>query len=94
MKRQSQYLELTAMLLIGDGVLGVLYPSAHCAVWQNGSPSWNAAMDWFAARPSLVRVLASVELAIGLGLVDRRLHRLETSTPSIASSASDPVATG
>jgi hypothetical protein len=71
----SRFQETTAMLLIGDGVLGLLRPSAHCDVWRIGAQKWDTALEWFAERPRLVRVCAAVEVAAGLWLAQRQFAR-------------------
>jgi hypothetical protein len=75
MTGQRQLAETSAMLLIGDGVLGMLRPSAHCAVWRTGHPRWDSAVAWFSRRPALVRACATIELAVGIWLADRHLPR-------------------
>ena len=71
------------MLLIGDGVLGLLRPAAHCAVWRTGSSAWDAVVDWFAARPMLVRACGAMEAAAGLWLAERQFARLPLAEPSV-----------
>jgi len=73
---ERQFEEVGAMLLIGDGVLGVLRPSAHCAVWRTNYSRWNAAVDWFAARPALVRACGALEIAAGVWLAERQFSDL------------------
>lgn len=85
--RPRQVRETTAMLLIGDGILGLLQPSAHCAVWQVGANSWDTALEWFADRPRLVRACAALEIAAGLWLARRPLDGL---TPEVADRAPSP----
>ena len=54
--------ELAAMVLIGDGLLGLLSPSAHVRRWQRG-PKWSRdIIGSFAHRPQLTRMVAGGEL--------------------------------
>lgn len=70
--REARLTETAAMLMIGDGVLGTLRPSAHCLIWRAGDGRWSAAVDWFAAHPGLVRAMAVTELAAGIWLARRQ----------------------
>jgi hypothetical protein len=80
MKRPERQLQETvAMLLIGDGVLGLLRPAAHCAVWRTGHVGWNSVVDWFAARPLLVRACGAAEAAAGVWLAERQFARLSAA---------------
>jgi hypothetical protein len=53
------------MLMIGDAVLGLVQPKAHCLLWSGPGPFGEMAR-WFASRPGLVRAIAAAELAAGL----------------------------
>ncbi len=58
--------ECVAMMMIGDGVLALVEPRHHLAVWRNGPPWWRAMVDPFAARPNLTRCLGAGEVALGV----------------------------
>lgn len=77
-----QIKETAAIALIGDGVLGIVRPSAHCSVWRIGNPGWDAAVGWFARRPLLVRAIAAVEIAAGLLLATRQFAHVRTQADS------------
>ncbi len=64
--------ELLAMVAIGDGVVGFLAPRRHSLLWSFGPEGYRRAMEAFAERPGLVRVLAAVEVAGGLCLALRQ----------------------
>jgi hypothetical protein len=68
--------ETAALLLVGDGLLGLLNPSAHCRVWRTGHGRWDAAVAWFAERPGLVRACAAAELAAGIWMAERQFANL------------------
>jgi hypothetical protein len=83
MKRTIQINETAAMLLIGDGVLGMLHPTEHCNVWRTSHDGqWNAALTWFATHPSLVRGFALAEIAAGLWLAHTQLQSPAVRTPA------------
>jgi hypothetical protein len=75
-RRDARLTEAGAMLMIGDGVLGVLQPASHCRVWRGGASRWGAAIDWFAAHPQLVRAIGAAELAAGIWLARRQYRAL------------------
>ena len=63
--------ELSAMALIGDGVIGALQPARHAKRWLTGPKSWRRAMRAFARRPALTRSLATAEAVGGVWLARR-----------------------
>lgn len=69
--------ETTAMLLVGDGIVGALNPRRHARLWLAGPPAWRRAMAPLVERPSLTRALSLVEAGLGLWLASRA----ETSRP-------------
>jgi hypothetical protein len=64
--------ELAAIAVIGDGVVGFVAPRRHSLLWKVGPEGYQEAIRWFAERPSLVRLLAAVELGLGLMLALRQ----------------------
>ena len=67
--------ESAGMLLVGDGVLGLMYPRDHCMLWHGGPAWWRSSIEWFAAHPQVTRAFAGVELATGLWLARRQERR-------------------
>jgi hypothetical protein len=59
------------MLMIGDGILGLLGPSRHCLIWRGGPRWWTESVDWFARHPDVVRAAAAAEIASGIWLAFR-----------------------
>jgi hypothetical protein len=77
--------ESAGMLMIGDGVLGFLYPRDHCLLWRGGPNWWRGAIAWFANHPRATRAFAAAEIASGLWLARQQEpvhHPLESSTTS------------
>ena len=64
--------ESAGMFLIGDGVLGLLYPRQHCLLWREGPLWWRNTIDWFASHPQVTRACAATELVAGLWLAGRQ----------------------
>lgn len=60
--------ESAAMLMIGEGVVALWKPQAHCRLWHGRRAGWSRFIRFFGERPGLVRVLAAAEIAAGLWL--------------------------
>ena len=93
MRGTTQTSETAAMLLIGDGVLGVVRPSEHCNVWRTDHDGqWNAILIWFSRRPSLVRAIAAAEIAAGLWLAQRNFaHHWTEERPRMPPTTPKPL---
>ena len=76
--------ESAGMLMIGDGVLGLVYPREHCLLWRGGPQWWRGAIDWFAAHPQVTRAFAATEVAAGLWLARRQEPQPLHPHPAIA----------
>ena len=73
MERTTKRLgESAGMLMIGDGVLGVIHPREHCLLWRGGPGWWRSTIDWFTMHPGTTRSFAAVEIAAGLWLARRQ----------------------
>jgi hypothetical protein len=64
----SRSRDLMAMILVGDGLLGLLIPGRHVHRWNRGPATWRCAMQYLELRPGLTRLLAASELCVGLWL--------------------------
>jgi hypothetical protein len=60
--------DATAMAMIGDGVLGLLAPEAHCRLWEAGPRWWRAMVVPFTEHPGVTRCVAAAELGLGVWL--------------------------
>lgn len=60
------------MMMIGDGMLALVGPRRHSALWLRGSPRRERALTFFVERPQLTRVVAGVEIAAGVLLAARQ----------------------
>lgn len=58
--------ESIAMMAIGDGVLGALFPVQHATRWDVGPDMWRKYMRFYADRPELTRLLSLAEVAAGI----------------------------
>ena len=64
--------EVAALLMVGDGVVGMLQPERHARLWQSGPRPYRAAMEPFARHPGLTRVIAAAEAGAGLWWASRQ----------------------
>lgn len=72
---QERVTEIAALLLVGDGVVGMLQPERHVRLWQRGPRTYRAAVEPFVKHPGLTRVLAAAEAAAGLWWASRQRPR-------------------
>jgi hypothetical protein len=60
--------DLTAVALVGGGIVGMMYPREHCMRWRVGPAGFRRMIDTFVAHPQLTRMLAVVETGFGIWL--------------------------
>src|SRR5262245_63804235 len=65
---------IAAMGIIGEGVIGALFPRRHTLLWKFGPKKYRKFIEASARRPNLVRIAAGA----GAGL-DRKSTRLNSS---------------
>lgn len=68
---ETRFCEIMAIMMIGDGVIGVLQPCEHVSRWADGPEPWRQMMTTLAERPQLVRAASLVKLALGIAWVFR-----------------------
>ena len=61
-------IQLGALLLIGDGVMGLLKPRWHSLLWHFGPEIARAATEELAENPKTARAIYLAEAAIGVAL--------------------------
>ena len=64
--------ECLAMMMIGDGVLGVLEPHRHAALWRRGPGWWRAMIEPFVRHPEMTRWVGVGEVVLGVWLSSRQ----------------------
>jgi hypothetical protein len=67
--------ELGAMMMVGDGVIGLATPERHCRLWKVGPEPCQRLMEQFAERPGLTRAFCAAEVALGLWLAVQQQPR-------------------
>lgn len=60
--------EVAAMLIVGDGLLSLLFPRRHVLLWTFGPRAYREAMEKFVAHPNATRAVALAEIALGAWL--------------------------
>ena len=68
----AQLQDLTSMALVGDGIVGMIFPREHCLHWRIGPKGFRRFIDAFAAHPQLTRMLAAIEASFGIWLAARQ----------------------
>lgn len=69
---QSRAQEALAIVVVGDGLLGVLQPRRHVSLWRKGPAPYQRAMTALNHRPGLTQLLSAVQLATGLWWASRQ----------------------
>ena len=72
--------EMAATFMIGDGLLGLLQPHRHVALWQEQAGGAQWLVRPFVGRPTFRRAYAVVQIAAGLALAARQ-RSLPTERP-------------
>lgn len=65
----TQVKYLTAMMLIGDGVLAMLRPHRDAMTWNMGPKAWKALMGYLSDHPDTLRAIGAAEVAMGFALI-------------------------
>ncbi|HEX5233961.1 MAG TPA: hypothetical protein VFW25_01380 [Silvibacterium sp.] len=65
----TQLKYLTAMMLIGDGVLAMLRPHRDARTWSMGPRFWKDLMAYLSDHPDMLRCIGAAEVAVGFTLV-------------------------
>jgi hypothetical protein len=58
--------ESAAMMAIGDGVLGALFPVQHSTRWEFGPEPWRKSMQMWAKHPGLTRAVSLLQVVAGV----------------------------
>jgi hypothetical protein len=55
-----------AMVLIGDGVMALIRPSADAKAWKQGPKPWRDLMHGLSKRPNLTRAIGVAQILGGI----------------------------
>ena len=64
--------EMAAIFMVGDGLIGLLQPRRHVALWQERALGTEKLVKPFIDRPGRRRLYAVVQIAAGLALAARQ----------------------
>ncbi|SOB86934.1 hypothetical protein SAMN06297144_2051 [Sphingomonas guangdongensis] len=67
--------EMAAVFMIGDGLLGVLQPERHVALWQDRALGAELTVAPFRDHPGRRRLYGVLQIAAGIALAARQRRR-------------------
>ena len=70
---QKRLLELAGLILIGDGLMGLIFPRRHSLLWHVGPELAKAVTEELADHPQTARAIYAAELALGVALASTQL---------------------
>ena len=73
----KRLLELGGLILIGDGLMGLLFPRRHSLLWHVGPQLAKAVTEELADHRQTARVVYAVELAVGVALASSQLSDVD-----------------
>ncbi len=69
--------QAAALLLIGNGVMGLIKPRWHSLLWHFGPETARAATEELADHPTTARCVYAAEAALGLLIATRQTAEAE-----------------
>jgi hypothetical protein len=69
----KRLVELAGLILIGDGLMGLLRPRRHSLLWHFGPELAKAMTEELADHPKTSRAIYAAELALGIVLASTQL---------------------
>ena len=72
-------IELGALILIGDGVMGLLRPRRHSLLWHFGPELARATTEELAEHPKTARIIYLAEAALGVALACSQTSEIDGS---------------
>ena len=69
----KRVLELCGLILIGDGLMGLLRPRRHSLLWHFGPQLAKAVTEELADHPKTARAIYAAELAVGVAIASLQL---------------------
>ena len=74
---QKRLLELFGLILIGDGLMGLLHPRRHSLLWHIGPQLAKAVTEELAEHPNTARSIYAAELALGIAVASIALSDVD-----------------
>jgi hypothetical protein len=57
---------ITAIVLVGDGLLALINPERDALAWRMGPEPFRSLMSYMAKRPGLTRWVGATQIAVGI----------------------------
>ena len=73
--------EMAAIFMIGDGMLGLLQPRRHVALWRSDVPALDSLVRPFAGRSGRRRLYGVAQLLAGVLLASRVQAHIDADSP-------------
>lgn len=73
----KRLLELTGLILIGDGLMGLIFPRRHSLLWHVGPQLAKAVTEELADHPQTARTIYAAELVVGVVLATTQLSDVD-----------------
>jgi hypothetical protein len=70
-------IQLVALIMVGDGVVGFFKPRWHSLLWNIGPRMYRDVMQHFAAEPNTARWIYAGEAIIGAWVATRQTPEVE-----------------
>lgn len=69
----KHWMEMIALIIIGEGVFGVVHPEKHIRLWRIGPKRLNVLVDNFAAHPTAMRFVFAAQIVLGYYMAKRQV---------------------
>jgi homospermidine synthase len=79
---------LTAVVLIGDGIMAVARPQHEALAWSRGPWLWRRSTRWMAKYPTMTRLVGAAQIVVGICWMIRKEEKQETTPPTLEASPS------
>ena len=73
----KQIKETIGLALLGEGILGFLYPKKYSLLWKIGPESLREAMEKAAENPELMRLIYAAEAGLGFWLAKNQIKKVK-----------------
>jgi len=70
-KRNNRFLEILAIGMIGEGIIGAIRPRPYMRLWRFGPKAYRNFIDALADRPQATRLMCAAEAGLGVWLALR-----------------------
>lgn len=72
----KQFEELLGLAMIGEGIMGMIYPRKYSLLWKIGPEPFREFMETIAENPEKARLIYAAEAGIGFWLATRAVKSL------------------